>query len=492
MNRAMDKLRRRRWRTAVGIASACVVALAGVGCGSSKSSSSSSSSSASSGASSGTSSSAAAAAPVKGAIRVGIESDCAGSFGAFYQDDIGGAQAVFAQYGGKPQGSMPSNGMTGIKIGGHPIQIVGYGCADSTAAKGLSEARRLVEQDHANVLIGPLSGDEGIAVANYSKTQPGVTFINGISGAQQATLDVRSPNFFRFNPDGAMWNAGLGDYAYHKLGWRTAATIGDDYDFPYTSVAGFVAEFCAIGGTIEKRIWPPLGTTDYSSYIAQIPKNIDGLFVSVGGSGLVTFLKQYQQVNGPLNTKKIMGNTFWPDPTLLKAIGTPMVGAVAANGTAGDSNLPATEAYKKVLSVYPSLVPNAASVFVLGYWAAAQALAQALQATPQLGSKPYGVGSKLDAALSKVVLNGPYGKISLDKNRQAIFDNWVVQITKPPAGTNVPGIRTIEEVPNVNQTFGGFFSPSTPPPSRTQPTCVKKTPPPWVGNEKPVSFPPAS
>ena len=424
-------------------------------------------------------------------IRVGIESDCQGSFGAFYQDDIGGAEAVFAQYGGKPKGSLPSAGMTGIKIGGHPIQIVGYGCADSTAAKGLSEARRLVEQDHAQVLIGPLSGDEGIAVAEYSKTQPGVTFINGIAGAQQATLDVRSPNFFRYNPDGAMWNAGLGDYAYNTLHWRTAATIGDDYDFPYTSVAGFVAEFCAIGGNISARIWPPLGTTDYSSYIAQIPKNIDGLFVSVGGSGLVTFLKQYQQVNGPLNTKKIMGNTFWPDPTLLKAIGTPMVGAVAANGTAADDNSAATKQYTKVLAAYPSLVPNAASVFVLGYWSAAQALAQALKATPSLGSHPFGVGSKLDAALSKVVLNGPYGKISLDNNRQAIFDNWVVQITAPSGGSSVPGIRTIEEVPNVNQTFGGFFSPTTPAPSRTQPACVKKTPPPWVGHEIKVHFPKA-
>ncbi len=488
MPKATDKVRRRRGHALLGLVPV-LLALAIAGCGgSSSSTSSSTSSSASSATGSASGSATTSAAPVAGAIRVGILSDCAGAFGAFYQDDIGGAQAVFAQYGGKPSGSLPSNGMTGINIGGHPIDIVGYGCADATAAKALSEARRLVEQNHAQILLGPLSGDEGIAVANYSKTQPGVTFINGISGAQQATLDVRSPNFFRFNPDGAMWNAGLGDYAYHKLGWRTAATIGDDYDFPYTSVAGFVAEFCAIGGDITKRIWPPLGTTDYSSYIAQIPKNVDGLFVSVGGSGLVTFLKQYQQVNGPLNTKKIMGNTFWPDPTLLKAIGTPMVGAVAANGTAADDTSAATQKYKKVLSVYPSLVPNAASVFVLGYWSAAQALAQALLATPSLGTPAYGVGSKLDASLAKQVLNGPYGKISLDQNRQAIFDNWVVQITPPPAGTNVPGIKTIEEVPNVNQTFGGFFSPTTPPPSRTQPTCVKKTAPPWVGHETAVHF----
>ena len=32
--------------------------------------------------------------------------------------------------------------------------------------------------------------------------------------------------------------AGLGDLAYNKLGWRTAAVIGDDYSFGWTSMAG--------------------------------------------------------------------------------------------------------------------------------------------------------------------------------------------------------------------------------------------------------------
>ena len=40
-------------------------------------------------------------------------------------------------------------------------------------------------------------------------------------------------------------------------------TIGDDYDFPYSQIAGFVAEFCSIGGNVTKRLWPPLGEEDY-------------------------------------------------------------------------------------------------------------------------------------------------------------------------------------------------------------------------------------
>src|SRR6266853_1598377 len=420
------------------------------------------------------------------AIKIGILSDCQGDFGSFYNDDLGGALAVLsAHYGGKASGALPKDGMTGAKIAGKDIQIVGFGCSDSTAAKAIEETRRLVEQLGADILIGPLSGDEGIAVANYAKTnQPNKTFINGISGAQEATLKVQAPNFFRFNPDGAQWSAGLGGYAYNKLGWRTAAVIGDDYAFPYTSLAGFIAEFCAIGGNVTKRVWPPLGTTDYSSFVAQLPTNVDGIFVGVGGAGLITFLKQYQQANGPLKSAHIMGNLFWIDPQLLKAIGTPMVGAVAASGIAADDTSAQTKSYVAELAPYPDTQKDAASVFTLGYWAAMTALGQALTT---VNGDISGGQKALQAALAKTVVDGPYGKISLDANRQAVFDNWIVQIT-PPTGGGDPGIHTILRVPNVDQTFGGFFSSSTPAPDRTNPTCTKKTPPPWVGHEIPVSF----
>jgi hypothetical protein len=49
-------------------------------------------------------------------------SDCAGAFGAFYNADIGGAEAYFiAHDGAKAAGAVPSAGLTGGTIGGHPI-----------------------------------------------------------------------------------------------------------------------------------------------------------------------------------------------------------------------------------------------------------------------------------------------------------------------------------------------------------------------------------
>ena len=154
-------------------------------------------------------------------------------------------------------------------------------------------------------MIGPLSGDESIAVANYAKQHPDKTFVDGSAGAQDTTLKVQAPNFFRFNGDGAQWNAGLGDLAYNKLGWRKAAIVSDDYSFGWTSTAGFIAEFCAAGGQITKRVFPPLNTTDYSSYAQQMPTNVDGTFVAVGGAGLIPFLKAYEQAKGPIDAQEV-------------------------------------------------------------------------------------------------------------------------------------------------------------------------------------------
>jgi branched-chain amino acid transport system substrate-binding protein len=67
--------------------------------------------------------------------------------------------------------------------------------------------------------------------------------------------------------------------------------------------------------------------------------------------------------------------------------------------------------------------------------------------------------------------------VRLDANRNAIQPAYVVKIVKTGGSL---GFRTIKTIPNVNETFGGLFGPSSPSPSRTAPACKKGTPPPWA------------
>ena len=420
-------------------------------------------------------------------IKLAYLSDCEGAFGAFYEPDIAGANTAFIKFaGGKAAGSKPSDGLDGATVAGKKIDLVGVGCADDTADKAIEETRRLMEQEDADILIGPLSGDEGIAVANYAKEHPDKTFINGTSGAQDTTLKVQAPNFFRFHSDGAQWSAGLGDYAYNELGWKKAAIIGDDYSFPYTSLAGFAAEFCAVGGQITKRIWPPLGEKDYSSFISQIPDDVDGIYYGIGGAGLVSFMKQYQEQKGKIDPKKTMGNVFFDDPLVLKEVSNAVTGAYTAGPTAADSNEAAVKEYVQALDdAYGKEISGlAASVFVYNYYTAAWALIQGLEQVKGDISDQ----TKLQEALKGVTLDAPWGEIKLDENRNGVADNFVKEIVPDTNGDKVPDVKTIRRIPGVEQTFGGTFTADTPAPDRTNPKCEKGNQPAWVGNAEEVDF----
>jgi branched-chain amino acid transport system substrate-binding protein len=423
-------------------------------------------------------------------IRVAMLSNCEGPFGSFFEPTASGMNLALIKYAGATAaGEKPTDGVEGAQVAGQDIEIVGYGCSDDTADKAIEETRRLMEQENADILIGPLSGDEGIAVANYAKEHPDKTFINGIAGAQDATLKVQAPNFFRYHPDGAQWSAGLGDYAYNELGWRNAAIIGDDYSFPYTSLAGFVAEFCAIGGKISKRVWAPLGEQDYSSYISQIPRNIDGLYVGIGGSGLISFINQYEQQRGSVDTDKMLGNVFWDDPLVLEEVGAKLVGGVTSAMTAADSDAAEVEEYINGLrEAYGEEIAGAGpSVFTYGYYTATVALVKGLEAV----NGDIADQLPLQEALAEVTLTGeeaPYGDVELDENHQAISDVYLKRIVKDANGDGTPDVETFRRIPDVEQTFGGVFGPDSPAPDRNNPKCEEGSPPPWVGNSEEVSF----
>ena len=419
-------------------------------------------------------------------VKVAIMTDCKGAFAFGYDVDIGGAQTAFAQFahGVTKSHAKPSAGMTGIHVGTTPIKIVGYGCGNDTVPLAVTETKRLMEKLNADVMIGPLSGDEAVYVANYAKAHPTKVFINGTAGSQDPTMQIAPKNQFRYHGDGAQWNAGIGELAYKKLGWRKAAIIMDDYSFGWTSAAGMIADFCAVGGQITKRVFPPLNTTDYAPFIRQLPppNQVDGYFWVVGGTGTAAALKAYEQAYGKLDPKKNIGNLFFAALGADKVVGPKVIGAyVGGFGNMPGVHNPKVDAYRAYAKrIYPTLEGGAASDD--GFFYNAKAL------TIGLAKSGGAVGAKLDAALPRSI-DGPFqisngGQVTLDSRRQAIQDQYQLQLVKQPNGSIAPVV--VAYVPAVDQSFGGLFKPTSPPPGRTQPPC-KKVKTPWQGKIKVVT-----
>ena len=431
------------------------------------------------------------------AIKLAVLSDCEEFFGGFHDQDLAGVGAAFAEYAGAviTDPAKPSEGFTGASVAGVPVELVGIGCADDTAETALAETRRLVEQLGADVMIGPSSEVESVAVAGYAKDHPDRTFLNGTAGAMETTMHVRAPNFFSFNGDGAQWNAGLGDYARNVLGWDTAAVIMDDYVFGWTSAGGFIAEFCAAGGDVVSRVFPPLNAADYSSFIARLPDpdEVDGYFWAVGGDGTHSSLRAFADIKGQLRPEQHMGSLLWEfAPGGVGGLDPDLEGAYLGSfGVAPDLNLPSVAEHTAVIDRHfddfpgpdGSLAPAAAqahSGFLVNYFTAAKALIEALE---EVGGDLSDDHRALRAALGSLTVEGPYGSISLDSNRQAIADSYVRQITAGPDGTL--GLTTVAVVPRVDQSFGGAFTPDIDPPGREVPTCEARNLP-WIGASIPV------
>jgi branched-chain amino acid transport system substrate-binding protein len=272
------------------------------------------------------------------------------------------------------------------------------------------------------------------------------------------------------------------------------AVIADDYSFGYTSAAGFIADFCAAGGDVVARVFPPLGTTDYSSFVQQLPDpdEVDGYFWAVGGTGTNTALEAFVNAKGDLDGSQHAGNLFF-SPALASALGPSIAGAYVGGFASlpGDVKTPEIEAYLASADATWESLPAGAgggavgppSValgfgFGYGYYVAGTALVQALTETGSTDPEA------LQSALGALELDLPYGPVKLDENRQGIIDTFVAQLVlDPDTGEVVQQTKYI--VPGVDQTFGGTYSSETDPLERDNTPCEKKELP-WQGNLIPV------
>jgi branched-chain amino acid transport system substrate-binding protein len=373
-----------------------------------------------------------------GTIKIGLLSTLEGPFAPFGEAANMGAKVALIEAGGELAGTGPRDDVTGAKAGGKEIQIV-VESSDATPDVAVEATRRLVDQNKVDAMVGPLSGDEGLAIKNYAKQHLDVTFVNGTSGAQNTTLRDPAPNFFRYTTD-AQWMAGLGTYAAEKLGYKKVATVGEDYSFPYDQVGGFMTEYCAAGGKVPKKIWVPLGTKDYASFIAQIPKDVDAVYVALGGSDALNFTKQYDEFTG--RKTPLLGGSITVDGAIINGLKDRVEGTVSAGPVA----VLDTPAYSKYAAALKQHFPDAGppGLFDLGYYVNMKSLLQGLD---QAGGDVSGEDAKLRDALSNLEWETPIGPVKLDENRQAIANNYLFKVTNGES-------RLLDTVENVNQTLG--------------------------------------
>ena len=354
------------------------------------------------------------------------------------------------------------------------------GTPESATAKALM----LVEQG-ARIVIGPLSGIESIALRDFARSVPEVTFINGASATQETTLHSPAANFFRFNPDSMQWIAGLGRYAYEEKGIRTIVTVAEDYSLPHTQRMGFVLDYCALGGRELERHWISPGARDPSRIAESVARaEADALFLALSPRMAEGFLRAYGEAGGEA---AIVASSTTLSGRLLAAgdaLRPLLEGAISALPVSASED---NEAWSEFTERYRERYPDAGatpSLFALAYYVNAKALFLALE---EIGAAPAEGHGELRAALAGLRFETPFGgPVSLDANRHAVTGTYIVEVvegdddrleharsTSCPRSTRPWGSRARPSSPSARRAATGRAAPRSSPRSRPSPASLR-------------------
>jgi branched-chain amino acid transport system substrate-binding protein len=404
----------------------------------------------------------------RGTIRIGIYGDCWGPFTTGNEERIAGAELPFIRRGAKPRGSDPSDGVGSVTIAGKRVELVTdcefYGSLTSE----LATVRRLVAQQGVDILVTPNNLPD-IGEVLDPPHQPGVTFIStGLIPAPPR------PNLFRVAMSLRQASAGLGAYAYNTLGWRTAVTFGEDDFLGWGLTSGFVAEFCSLGGTVVHRFWGPAEIANWSRLVRQTPRGVDGVAVFNGIQSSKTFFSAYRKLQPDIRRHLVMSATAiaeaFPDIGQMTGITTagflPFVG-----GPVWTSYL---RAFQAAFPRYRGPIGSPVDVYAF------DAVELALEAIARVHGDLSGGERRLRAVLPALLpqVQTPGGTLHFDRNRHAAGPNYLIRVEKAANGKLVP--RTVGVVPNVDESFGGYFTANSPPDSETEPVCRKGHVPAWA------------
>jgi branched-chain amino acid transport system substrate-binding protein len=204
----------------------------------------------------------------------------------------------------------------GSKVLGHPIQTT-FADDQTDPNVALSQARTLVEADGVNMLEGPIPANADAAVASFAGPQGIPTDDLAMCSKEQVTNYKAFGNAFSSGWSCDQPDIMLGQWAYQQ-GYRHISTIGLDYAFGWISTGAFIAAFKKAGGTIDKQLWAPITTADFTPFVTQLPRTDDAIFALMAGAASVRFTNAYKQL-GFVGKTPLIGNTTLTDYSALPA-----------------------------------------------------------------------------------------------------------------------------------------------------------------------------
>jgi branched-chain amino acid transport system substrate-binding protein len=211
-------------------------------------------------------------------------------------------------------------------LAGRKIQLLVADCA-SNPTTTRTKAQELIEKDRVHCYIGPLAAFEALAIQDYIKAKEIPTL--SVAAAEDMTQRQTIPWFVRATSTSSQCAHPLAEYCAKTLGYKRMITIGSDTAYGQEMCAGFQRVFEENGGKIVQKLWPTLVTPDYSTFIAQLKTNSDGLFSAFEGSNGFRFTRQFVEY-GLKDKLPIVGGMTHLDEAVLRNMGDEALGTITS------------------------------------------------------------------------------------------------------------------------------------------------------------------
>jgi branched-chain amino acid transport system substrate-binding protein len=301
---------------------------------------------------------------------------------------------------------------------------------------GLQKAKKLIESDNVDFVIGIQASNVALAVLNYMKQRKAFYVVSG-AGTDAITWD-RYPYLFRTSISTYQLSMPMANYIYENLG-KEIVTTASDYAGGRDVMAQFKGPYLARGGKVLKEIWVPLGTTDFSPYLTDIKSiNPPVTYDFMPGADGVRFIQQYSEFG--LKAKMPLTGFTIIDSQTVSALGKTAVGVISSLTYTDTVDNPES---KEFAAKFREKYKYSPDLFADYGYVGAKAIGEALKMTDGNASDK----DALAEAMSKVNFNAPRGPFRMDPvTHNPIQNIYISEVIDSGEGISTKILHTAKDV----------------------------------------------
>ncbi|CAK12113.1 ABC transporter substrate-binding protein [Rhizobium johnstonii] len=305
-------------------------------------------------------------------------------------------------------------------IDGMKIELLN---ADSqgTPVEGVSAARRLIDQDGVDFIIGdvsssvtlaiqPVAEDAEVLLLNAASSNPKITYQAGVGGFKWT---------YRNYPTDENRALIVAKYAAEQRGFTKFAVLSVDSDYGRSAITFTKKYLPDFKGEILSEDYYKEGEVDFRSVLAKIRDNGAQAIIMYGLADTTPIIARQMIELGIAGKVALIGNGEFNTEKTIKSAPSALEGAVEAAAWLPQFDSPESKAFvEKFTATYNEAPNNHAYV----HWDTVNLLAAAIK---QAGSADK---VKVRDALSKIKYKSPVGEVTFDDHNQARLPMILLQI----------------------------------------------------------------